>query len=174
MKPTSAQRLLSLHGQTDARFQASTAKLPVVVGCGSGCFGCCVDEITVWQSEADRIATYVRAAKVSIEVGAVGGCALLLNGRCQVYAARPYVCRSQGAVLAFFDGEQDRRDTCPEHLEGLDLAALPESAVFELGPAEQELASIASQELGERRGRGLPERVSLRELATRLAKSPVG
>lgn len=173
MKNDSSQRLRSLHQETDQRFVATTNAISTAVssaiGCGRGCFSCCVDEITVWQPEADRIARHVQKAAITLEVGPVGGCALLRDGRCQAYEARPYVCRSQGAVLQFWDEDGPRRDTCPEHLQDVDLVGLPAAAVFKLGPAEQELASIASQELGERAGRGLPDRVSLRALTIALA-----
>ena len=165
---SSQQRLAELHEQTDRRFSITTGALPASIGCGTGCSSCCVDELTVWQPEAERIAAWVAATGHGVQPHPAGRCAFLKDGRCQVYPARPYVCRSQGAVLRFWDEEGERRDTCPEHLQALELSILPQGALFDLGPAEQELASIATAELAERGGRGLPERVALRSLALSL------
>ncbi len=168
-RQSSPARLARLHAATDQRFMGTVSALPQQIGCSSGCCSCCVDELTVWEPEAARISAHVAKAQLNIDVGPEGGCAFLLNGRCQVYEARPYVCRSQGAVLRYWDDEGEVRQTCTEHLREVDLATLPAAALFDLGVAEQELASIASAHLGEKGGRGLPGRVFLRDLAHELA-----
>lgn len=163
-------RLQRLHRRTDERFAATTSALPASIGCGRGCSDCCVDDLTVWQPEADRIAAWARSRAAHLVVGPPGACALLLDGRCQVYEARPYVCRSQGAVLRFWDDDGGEfRDTCPEHLEDVELQSLSDAALFDLGTAEQGLAIIATEALALAGGRGLPDRVSLRALAESLA-----
>lgn len=206
---TPERALAALHTETDARFAASTAAIGTPIGCRPGCSACCVDELLVWSIEADAIVAHwrTRAAEgATLRVHPVGACAFLdADGRCQVFAARPYVCRSQGAVLRWLesptapdaigddrddDGWDDddwdddwgdeaqhgpaletveRRATCEVHLGGVDLDALSHDATFELGAAEQTLVAIATDALRLSGGKGLPQRVALRELAVRLA-----
>ncbi len=159
------QRLADLHGRVGGRFATTTAAIGAPIGCDRGCSSCCVDELTVWRPEADRITALIRDRGLTIAVHPPGACAFLdAAGACQVYRARPYVCRSQGAVLRLHD-EGERRFTCAEHLRDVDLHRLPEEAMFELGPAEEELLAIATADLVERGEKGLPERVPLRRLA---------
>ncbi len=183
-----SRALKTLHTTTDRRFLATTAAIGSPIGCGPGCFACCVDELTVWEVEADRIQAWVNAARadgrtLALKPAPAGRCAFLdPDGRCRVYPARPYVCRSQGAVLRWWhesdDGaETEQRDTCPEHLAAVSLGDLPDSALFDLGPGEQRLAELATQalaQLGEAllpaqlSRRALPQRVGLRDLAVAL------
>ncbi|MCO4759921.1 MAG: YkgJ family cysteine cluster protein [Myxococcales bacterium] len=159
-------KLAELHEQTDRRFSATTAALPTKIGCGSGCFSCCVDELTVWEIEAERI----RQAGLTIQTHQPGMCAFLdRDGRCQAYEVRPYVCRSQGAVLRWYDDVGERRASCDAHLAGLAFETLPESATFELGPAEHQLLGLATAWHGATGRRGLPLRIALRDLAEALA-----
>ncbi|MCB9737634.1 MAG: YkgJ family cysteine cluster protein [Deltaproteobacteria bacterium] len=195
MKPADA--LAALHAETDARFAESTAAIEAPIGCKPGCAACCVDGLTVWQAEADAIAAFVRRSDAPpLQVHPEGACAFLgADRQCQVFAARPYVCRSQGAVLRWWEsgpGDVDdddddwgdlaaalspdaaqappieRRSTCAEHLRDVDIEALPDAAIFELGPAEDRLVAIAVDGLRLAGGRGLPGRVGLRDLALTL------
>lgn len=191
-----ADALAALHAETDARFAESIAAIGAPIGCKPGCAACCVDGLTVWQVEADAIAAYVRRPNAPpLRVHPEGACAFLgADRQCQVFAARPYVCRSQGAVLRWWESETEsadddddwgdvsddvttdgaqatpieRRSTCAEHLRDVDIEALPEAATFELGPAEDRLVAIAVDALRLAGGRGLPERVGLRDLARTL------
>lgn len=164
--------LRALHDRVDQRFAATTDRLPEPIGCGPGCSACCVDGLTVFEPEAQRIGDWVRETGAAIRVGPVGACAFLdPQGRCQVHPARPYVCRSQGAVLRWFE-PAERRATCAVHLQGVDLHALDEAALFDLGVAESALVTLATQQLQEAGGRGLPPRRSLRALASLLAARP--
>lgn len=175
--------LARLHEATSARFERTLAAVGHLPGCGRGCADCCVDELTVWQIEADHMRAWLieriqRDPAFVLKVGPEGACAFLSEGRCQVYGARPYVCRSQGAVLRWLedDGEsiRERRETCPVHLRGVDLERLPEAALFHIGPAEGELVSLATRQLASTGGRGLPRRVGLRQLALAIAATGRG
>lgn len=172
-------RLRALHGETDGRFTSAVAGLPV--GCGSGCFACCQDGLTVWEVEAAAIEAHVRELALQVSPSEGAGCAFLdRDGRCQVYDARPYVCRSQGAVLRWSqsagDGAADptsigeARATCDQHLQGVSLDTLPLAQTFALGPAESALVTLATEHHAEQGRRGLPERVALRTLAEGLAQ----
>lgn len=182
-KAPAADALSRLHEQTSARFSRTLAAVGQPPGCGRGCADCCVDDLSVWQVEADLIQAWfveqtAADANRSLQVGPTGACAFLRDGQCQIYPARPYVCRSQGAVLRWHedDGQQvsERRDTCPLHLQDVALDALPEAALFDIGPAESTLIALATNELASRGGRGLPQRVVLRQLADSLAKGAPG
>jgi len=166
--------LRDLHERTDRRFEETSARLPARIGCGPGCSACCVDGLTVFEPEAERIRSWVQETGASVQVGSQGACAFLDGaGRCQVHPARPYVCRSQGAVLRWFEPEE-RRATCDQHLHGVELSGLAEAALFDLGPAESDLVVLATRRLQERGGRGLPGRRALRELAQELAADATG
>ncbi|MEM9068528.1 MAG: YkgJ family cysteine cluster protein [Myxococcota bacterium] len=69
--------------------------------CGSGCSGCCQVELTVSAIEAAGIRRLLREAPRQPE-GPAGACVFLdVEGRCQIYDARPLVCRSQGLPLSY-------------------------------------------------------------------------
>ncbi len=94
-----------------------------------------------------------------------GACAFLDRAaNCRVYADRPYVCRTQGLPLCWHEeaanGEVvERRDICPENLDGPPLESLDEADCWPIGPSEQRLAAIA-----ERFARSQPVRTTLRSL----------
>ena len=135
--------------------------------CAPGCSGCCVDELTVFEIEADRIRARHADLLASGEPHPVGACAFLGNGgRCRVYPQRPYVCRTQGLPLRWLepDGEGgglDHRDICPlnEHPEGFSIVELRPDACWTLGPWESKLRLLQELQDG-----GEGKRVALREL----------
>lgn len=150
-------RLTSLHG----------ARLV----CRRGCADCCVDDLTVFEIEAEAI---LAAYPELLATGAPhppGACAFLdAEGACRVYEARPYVCRSQGLPLSWEDEDEDgepieARDICPlNEAGGPPLEALAPGACFELGPFEGRLATLQAEAQG--RFDGLA-RVALRDLFQR-------
>jgi Fe-S-cluster containining protein len=137
------------------------------MACRRGCSGCCVDGLTVFEVEAERI----RSAFPEVldeAPHAPGACAFLdAEGACRIYEARPYVCRTQGLPLRWLaereeDGEiVELRDTCPVHDEAMGIEHLSEDECWTLGPWEQCLAMMAEEQ--ETPGR----RVALRSLFTR-------
>src|ERR1017187_2639898 len=65
--------------------------------CRRGGSSCCVDELTVFDVEAESIrrhhADLLRTGTPHVQ----GACAFLDGeGACRIYPQRPYVCRSQG------------------------------------------------------------------------------
>ena len=156
-----------LHDETDARFRQTTAQLPIA--CASGCSDCCQDHLTVWRVEAERIVRYVQENEAQMTLHPAGACVWLdPRGRCQVYEARPYVCRSQGAVLRWQQDDGERRATCERHEPLIPLERLSLNQTFELGPAEGRLLTLATRWHAERGAKGLPERVDLRRLAEQI------
>ena len=69
--------------------------------CQTGCSDCCHTTLSVTRVEADAIRELVASwpsTEILREVGP--HCAALdAQGRCKIYAARPFVCRSHGAPI---------------------------------------------------------------------------
>jgi hypothetical protein len=139
--------IVALHADIDRK----TARLSVLhaarLQCREGCSSCCVDDLTVFDAEAERIRqsnTELLAAGVP---HAVGGCAFLDDrGSCRIYEERPYVCRTQGLPLRWLEERDgvtaELRDICPLNDAGEPLEALDPEACWTLGPAEERLAGI--------------------------------
>jgi Fe-S-cluster containining protein len=166
---TDAQaRLHSLHDEIDRETAGLAARHRARLHCGRGCNACCVDGLTVFEVEAERIR---RAHPELLREGAPhppGACAFLGDaGECRVYAERPYVCRTQGLPLRWIEEDErgervERRDICPLNEQGEPLEALPERACWTLGPYEERLRGIQEAADG-----GTGRRVALRALFER-------
>jgi len=161
------EALATFHARVDRRADALAADHAERLHCGRGCAACCVDDITVFEVEAERIRRAHDALLRSEAPHPPGACAFLdARGSCRIYADRPYVCRTQGLPLRWHEegsGEQvvEYRDICPLNLEGKPLEALPEEECWLLGPNEAELARIAERMCGEPQ-----RRIPLRALFT--------
>jgi Fe-S-cluster containining protein len=164
-----AQALLrALHDEVDRESAALAARHRARLHCGRGCNACCVDGLTVFEVEAERI----RSGHVELlRAGAPhppGACAFLGDaGECRVYAQRPYVCRTQGLPLRWVEEDErgervEKRDICPLNAEGEPLEALPEPDCWTLGPFEERLRRIQDAADG-----GARRRVALRALFER-------
>jgi uncharacterized protein len=142
------EKLRELHGRVDARARELAERHAARLKCGPGCASCCQDDLTVFTAEAARIAS--EYPDVLHETpGLAGACAFLdEGGRCRVYAARPYVCRSQGLPLRWLaeaedeDGWVEYRDICPLNEAGEPIEELEAEACFLLGPAEDVLRAV--------------------------------
>jgi hypothetical protein len=160
--------LRALHAGIDARAAELSARHAARLRCARGCASCCVDDIRVFEVEAERIRRAAAALLVEGEPHPPGACAFLdREGACRIYADRPYVCRSQGLPLRWIDenagGERvELRDICPLNSAGEPIEALPAEACFELGPFEARLAALQASLDG-----GALRRVALRALFTR-------
>lgn len=105
--------------------------------------------------EAERIRRDFPA--VLQEAPATEGCAFLgPDGGCRVYAARPYVCRTQGLPLRWAEAGVEHRDICPLNDEGPPIEGLPIEACWTIGPVEARLAAVSQG-----------DRVALRSLFSR-------
>jgi uncharacterized protein len=133
--------------------------------CRLGCCFCCVDEITVFEIEAERIRRGHPELLATGEPRPVGGCAFLDgDGACRIYEHRPYVCRTQGLPLRWADetsaGEPaEFRDICPLNESGRAVEALPAEECWEIGPFEERLAALQAARDG-----GRLTRIRLRDL----------
>lgn len=156
--------LAHVHGQVDARAAVLAKHHAARLQCRKGCSGCCVDELTVFEVEAERIR---RAYPELLEKGTphpTGACAFLdEEGGCRIYEARPYVCRTQGLPLRWIEEKNDRaaelRDICPLNEPGPSLESLQPGECFTLGTVEEALATLQTAIDG-----GEGRRVRLRDL----------
>ena len=139
------QRLDELHARVDQAAAAVGSQHGARLVCKLGCIGCCADELTVFEVEAERIR---RAYPSLLENGAphaAGRCAFLSEeGACRVYEARPYVCRTQGLPLRWIDEElqAELRDICELNDGDPPIETLPAEACWTIGPVEDELADL--------------------------------
>ncbi len=115
--------------------------------CQEGCKSCCVDDLTVFDVEAERI----RARHAQLLATGVphpeGACAFLDElGACRVYADRPYVCRTQGLPLRWVEERDgaavELRDICPLNEDGPPIEELSADACWGIGPVEERLANL--------------------------------
>ena len=128
--------------------------------CGPGCCSCCVDDITVFAVEALHIEAHHRELLAHGIPHAAGACAFLdPEGRCRIYEHRPYVCRTQGLPIRWFDeGSEEEivemRDICPLNEEGTPIEELPADACWTIGPVEERLAELQHRSTGAAMTRG--------------------
>ncbi len=134
--------------------------------CREGCSNCCVDEITVFEVEADRIRRRHTELLRSGRPHPEGACAFLdSHGSCRIYEDRPYVCRTQGLPLRWTgtDGRGspiEMRDICPlNDLDDTPLETLAASDCWTIGPFEGRLAQMQANTTA-----GRIPRVHLRDL----------
>jgi hypothetical protein len=149
-----------LHDVVDELATAVAARHGDRLNCARGCADCCVDDLTVFAVEADRIAREFPEV-LRERPHPVGACAFLdARGACRVYAARPYVCRTQGLPLRYRGAEGDElRDICPLNAPGEPLSSLPADACWDVGPFEARLAGLQ-----DRCDDGARARVALRSM----------
>ncbi len=154
----------TLHAEADEVGGAVASQHRGRLQCRRGCSGCCVDGITVFEVEAERILARHSHRLATEAPGPEGACAFLdPAGACRIYEERPYVCRTQGLPLRWNDEDAEYRDICPLNEPGPPLVSIPASACFELGPFEARLAGLQASRQGLRPGASLA-RVALRSL----------
>ena len=162
----SSADLVAFYASVDRAVSALEARHREQLHCGHGCSACCVDDLTVFAVEADRIRR--EAAEVLLQApGPSGMCAFLdAAGGCRIYAVRPYVCRTQGLPLRWLEDDEadeeapaEYRDICPLNEEDIDLVALDEDACWTIGPHE---GMLAEHQRDTHQGR--MTRVALRDL----------
>ena len=157
-----------MHALVDGIVAETAAKHGDRLACKRGCSGCCVDDLTVFDVEAERIRQEHPKLLESGTPHPPGACAFLQSdGACRVYASRPYVCRTQGLPLRWLVQEPgaaeeaitECRDVCPVHADAMGpLGDIPADACWALGPFEDRMAAVQEATTGS------PDRVSLRTL----------
>ena len=149
--------VILLHDEVDRRAAALAERHRARMVCARGCSGCCVDGLTVFEVEADRIRAGAADLLATGTPHPPGACAFLgSEGECRVYAVRPYVCRTQGLPLRWIDeeAEAEYRDICPLNDKAEPIEELDAADCWTLGEFEERLARM----------QGDGRRVALRDL----------
>ncbi len=159
--PTIAEKVAAVHRAVEALAQKKAVIHKDRMQCKRGCHACCIDGLTVFEVEAERI--LAEFANVDLGLPSSSGCVFLGDeGECRIYEARPYVCRTQGLPLRWFDDEGaepiEFRDICELNIEGPALEDLDPESCWTIGHVESILQALQLEHSGELR------RVSLRDL----------
>jgi Fe-S-cluster containining protein len=106
-------RYHELAAKVDAFFARVQDRHGADMQCGSGCSDCCHVRLTITAAEAkairEELAGWPADRRAALAARAAAAptdrCAALdPAGRCSVYAARPFVCRSHGAPVRMHEG----------------------------------------------------------------------
>ncbi len=134
MQPSALARLRELYARLDAFFARVHEKHEAAMECRPGCTDCC-RRFSVTRVEAELVQEAVAAldgetrARLAARARESDNVcpALLEDGRCAVYAARPAICRTHGLPIRFADPERKRLpvvSACEKNFGGVDLAEL--------------------------------------------------
>ena len=120
LPPQTLNQILTPWRQVTARadqfFERVFAAQRSQMQCGPGCVACCQQDLSLLLVEALAVLAALDRAQDPPRAGSAGsGCALLVDGRCAVYAERPTICRTHGLAIRY---------SAPEGLSG-DLQADP-------------------------------------------------
>jgi len=141
-------KLEAFYRDIDERVNALTHLHASRLHCNAGCCDCCIDDLTVYEVEADAIRNYHADMLEHSLPHPTGACAFLNNNDlCSIYEHRPYVCRTQGLPLHWLNENDDGtvmgfRDICPKNDDGIAVEALPEDRCWVIGPAEEKLTMM--------------------------------
>lgn len=175
-----ADTMLGFYARVEAQMasvEAALAKSGLHLRCQKGCSGCCRDGLTMSAAEAAVI------HKLYPDIGHAqphepGACPFLdAHGACRIYEARPYICRTHGLPMRWFEeagdievdetaeiacefddeDEVEVRDICELNAETVDVLKLSPEQCWNVGVAETQLALMNMCVYGEQ-----AERVSMR------------
>ncbi len=155
------EALAKLHAEVDQAVAPLEAQHSERLVCKRGCHDCCVDALTVFEIEADRIRHAYPKLLDHGDPHPTGACAFLdADGACRVYDVRPYVCRTQGLPLRWTDDDvgAEYRDICALNEPGPPITELDADDCWTLGTYEAQLATLQSH------SQGSLQRVALRDL----------
>ena len=126
--------------KVDITVATLSAKAGDALRCQRGCASCCVDGLAVLPVEAEAVARHLETTTIVSNTS--GGCVFLDDdGACQVYEARPLLCRTHGLALRTDsnDSEGERRG-----LRIVDQVSVCELNYQERAPAADEVLNAAS------------------------------
>jgi len=97
-----------LHGPVDEASAPIERVNSKRLQCRQGCSDCCTDGLTVLLIEAAVIQRHHADLLERGDPRPPGACAFLDGeGRCRIYAQRPYVCRTQGLPLRWLEEDEN-------------------------------------------------------------------
>ena len=92
-------RLDELTAKIDGFFARVEARHGDDMQCQTGCSDCCHVRLSITAVEADAIRLHLASHPVVVNDAPDRCAALDASGRCQIYEARPVVCRSHGVPI---------------------------------------------------------------------------
>ena len=140
--------LKKLYDEVDSLSNRLTKIHATRLRCGRGCSSCCVDDLTVYEIEVENIRRHHAEFLETATPHEKGACAFLdEEGACRIYEQRPYVCRTQGLPLRWFEETEDDeivelRDICPLNENDEPIENLKEEDCWTIGIFEQRLADL--------------------------------
>jgi uncharacterized protein len=143
----STDAIVDLHADVDRVSRRLHVLHAARLQCRQGCTACCVDGLTVFDAEAERIRSRHSALLAGMP-GPPGACAFLgEGGACRIYVDRPYVCRTQGLPLRWIDedaegGPVELRDICGLNDAGVPIESLNADDCWTIGPIEERLGVL--------------------------------
>jgi uncharacterized protein len=93
------RELLQVVDKVDATVSSMSETLAPHLSCRRGCSSCCVDGLTVLPVEAARITEHLNNTEQHIAPHPTACAFLDSSGACQIYEARPVLCRTHGLPL---------------------------------------------------------------------------
>ena len=145
------EQLRILYREVDER-AAELVKIHLSrLNCGKGCCECCLDDLTVFRIEAENICREYTDLLQDDLPHTTGMCAFLdVEGSCRIYPDRPYVCRTQGLPIRWFEELPDSqyveyRDICPLNEKGPAPETMNEDECWSVGPYESRLARLQTE-----------------------------
>ncbi len=141
-------RLSYLYDEIDNKIEKIERLNEDNIVCRCGCSACCIDDLTVFSVEADNILRNYESMLNYNAPHEEGGCAFLDDmGRCRIYESRPYVCRTQGLPLRWFDEDEkgnsvEYRDICPTNDNDDLMTGTDPDYFWMIGPYEERLFDL--------------------------------
>lgn len=105
-------RLDELTAKIDGFFARVEARHGEDMQCRTGCSDCCHVRLSITAVEAEAIRAVLATRPVRPNPRADRCAALGEDGRCQIYEARPVVCRSHGVPIRLREGSLPVIRTC--------------------------------------------------------------
>lgn len=152
-RQTARVALVTLRARVDAHFEQAMARSPEQFQCAAGCDSCCHRRFGVFEIEADRLrealseldrrdpALRERVRHNAVDPDHADHCAMLVDGRCAVYEARPLICRTHGLPTAVVDPDgSSRLDVCPLNFRTEDP---PRASLLAMSAVNEPLAVMA-------------------------------
>lgn len=125
-----------LTDKVDAKFDEIFNKHKDQFSCTKGCYSCCKPDLSVSQIEALNIREHIKnnLVDLSLDKGIPGYCEFLSEkGECLIYEARPVICRSHGAPVAYKDEFKiQQKDVCELNFKELPIQDLSDQDFFNL------------------------------------------
>lgn len=118
------------------------------LACRPGCDSCC-RHLRLFPVEAAAIGAALDALPPEMRdrvraraagCGESDPCPLLRDGLCELYAARPLICRTHGLPLLLEGEDGPQIDFCPQNFHGVE--ELPAAAVIDLEKVNTALTAI--------------------------------